>query len=279
LQASAASHFLRPSETRGAAGIGAKESPPRGGNSLSADSAPTKAGPNPTMNQDAPAVSDGTKEPQYNRCLELKNEIGLTSLGLMTNQVWNDDPRRLVFLLARYKFVSKMLSGRHYVGEVGCGDAFGSRIVLQEVDQVTVYDFDPLFIEDVRARRSARWPIDAHIHDIVLNTLPNKHDAIYSLDVIEHIRGEDEHAYLANLRGSLEDDGVLIIGTPSLESQDYASPPSKAGHINCKSGGQLKILLERYFKNVFLFSMNDEVVHTGFAPMAHYLFVVCSGKK
>ena len=25
--------------------------------------------------------------------------------------------------------------------------------------------------------------------------------------------------------------------------------------------------------------MNDEVVHTGFAPMAHYLFAVCCQKK
>jgi len=42
----------------------------------------------------------------------------------MTNQVWEDDPRRLTFLLARYKFVSKMLSGKKFVGELGCGDAF-----------------------------------------------------------------------------------------------------------------------------------------------------------
>jgi hypothetical protein len=25
--------------------------------------------------------------------------------------------------------------------------------------------------------------------------------------------------------------------------------------------------------------MNDEVVHTGFYPMAHYLIAVCCGKK
>jgi hypothetical protein len=25
--------------------------------------------------------------------------------------------------------------------------------------------------------------------------------------------------------------------------------------------------------------MNDEVVHTGFAPMAHYLFAVCTGRR
>lgn len=33
------------------------------------------------------------------------------------------------------------------------------------------------------------------------------------------------------------------------------------------------------FRDVFLFSMNDEVVHTGFTPMAHYLFAIGSGRK
>jgi Methyltransferase domain len=241
------------------------------------DRAVLSAGPPP-----ATVISDdgiGTREPQYNRCVDLKTQNGLTPLGLMTNQVWYDDPRRLGFLLARYKFVSKMLSGRRDVGEVGCGDAFGTRIVLQEVEKVTVYDFDPLFIEDVRERQTPRWPIESRVHDIVTDVLPYRHDAIYSLDVIEHITRLDEHAYLANLRGSLADDGVLIIGSPSLESQSYASPPSKAGHVNCKSGPELKALLEQYFSTVFLFSMNDEVVHTGFYPMAHYLIAIACHKK
>jgi hypothetical protein len=62
---------------------------------------------------------------------------------------------------------------------------------------------------------------------------------------------------------------------PSLESQIYASPQSKEGHINCKTGMSLKKTLEKHFKNVFLFSMNDEVIHTGYYPMAHYLLALC----
>ena len=116
-------------------------------------------------------------------------------------------------------------------------------------------------------------------HDVLEAPLPNQHDGIYSLDVIEHIPRSSEHLYLNNLRDSLTDSGVLIIGSPSLESQAYASPPSKEGHVNCKSGEELKALLLNYFENVFLFSMNDEVVHTGFTPMAHYLFAVCCQKK
>jgi len=233
----------------------------------------------PAERSSTAAAGDTTREPQYNRGLELRDAFGLTSLGLMTNQVYHDDPRRLAILLARYKFVAKMLSGKKIVAELGCGDAFGTRIVMQEVEKVVAYDFDPVFIQDIRARRDPRWPLETHVHDIILDILPGEYDGIYSLDVIEHISRADEHAYLANLRGSLTQDGVLIIGSPSLESQLHASPQSKEGHINCKSGAELKTLLEKYFSNVFLFSMNDEVVHTGFYPMAHYLFAICCGKK
>jgi 2-polyprenyl-3-methyl-5-hydroxy-6-metoxy-1,4-benzoquinol methylase len=231
------------------------------------------------MSEERSSGKAGTRERQYNRCLEIKDRQGLTTLGLMTNQVWEDDPRRLVFSLARYKFVAKMLSGKKNVGELGCGDAFGTRIVLQEVERVVAYDFDPVFVDDIAERHSEAWPIAARCHDILDGPLPEKHDAIYSLDVIEHIPAESEHRYLTNLRESLSEDGVLIIGTPSLESQAHASPPSKEGHVNCKTGNALKSLLRHYFEHVFLFSMNDEVVHTGFYPMAHYLLALCCQKK
>ena len=81
------------------------------------------------------------------------------------------------------------------------------------------------------------------------------------------------------IRDRLSDDGVVILGMPSIESQTYASPASKDGHVNCKTGKDLKSLLEKYFHNVFLFSMNDEIVHTGFEKMAHYLLVLCCGVK
>jgi hypothetical protein len=84
---------------------------------------------------------------------------------------------------------------------------------------------------------------------------------------------------MKNLIESLMPDGAAIIGIPSLESQRYASPQSKAGHINCKTGNSLKLFLEGHFYNVFVFSMNDETIHTGFYPMAHYLMALCTSPR
>lgn len=208
-----------------------------------------------------------------------KSEKGLVSLGALSSMTWRLDPRRMTFVMARYKFVSKMLSGKSSVLEVGCGDSFASRIVAQEVNRLTAIDIEPLFIKDAIERVDEDWPIDLRVHDMLSGPVAEEFDAAYSLDVLEHIPSESEEVFLQNICNSITADGVLIIGMPSLESQAYASPQSKAGHINCKSGKDLRSLLQQFFENVFLFSMNDEVVHTGYSKMAHYIFCLCCSPR
>lgn len=220
-----------------------------------------------------------TREPQYQRCVDLRDAKGLTRLGLTSNQDWHDDPRHFVFVLARYKFVAKMLSGKQRVLEVGCGDAFGTRIVLQEVGAICAIDFDPVFVKDVNERMEERWRFECRVHDVLSGPVDGSFDGAYALDVIEHIPKVDEWRFMSNIVRSLNDNGVLIIGTPSIQSQVYASQLSKEGHVNCKDHKELKELMLKYFHNVFTFSMNDEVVHTGFYPMAHYLFALCVGRR
>ena len=222
---------------------------------------------------------DHTKEQQYQIMLEYRNKRGLETLGLMTSQGWYDDPKRLTFTLSRYKFVAKMLSGADHVLEVGCADAFGTRIVVQEVGKLTAVDFDPLFVEDTNARMSDRWKFTCKTHDMLQGPLPGSFDGMYALDVLEHILPENEDRFLSNMAASLTEHGVMIIGMPSLESQVYASTMSKEGHVNCKTMPDLKKTMRTYFHNVFMFSMNDEVVHTGYHKMAHYLFALCCSKR
>jgi len=220
-----------------------------------------------------------TKKPRYQDPVILRNTKGLTRLGLITNQVWQDDPRRLLFVLARYKFVSKMLSGKQKVLEVGCGDAFGTRIVLQEVGTIVAIDSNPIFVEDVDKRMEDRWRFKCMTHDIIAKPMRGVFNAAYAIDVIEHIPEKKELRFMSHIVHSLDKKGILIIGTPSRQSQIYASTYSKREHINCKDHKELKKLMSRYFHNISIFSMNDEMVHTGFYPMAHYLFVMGVGKK
>ncbi len=222
---------------------------------------------------------DSTVEPQYDVTLELKERKGFARFGLMSNFTWEDDPRHLAFTFSRYKFVSKMLSGRSHVLEVGCGDAFFTRLVRQEVDRLTATDIDPVFVEDAAQTMSSRWDYEIKTHNMLTGPLEGPFDGAYSLDVLEHIEPEDERTFLSNVAASLTPHGVFLVGSPSLESQAYASAASKAGHVNCKDEPSLKKLMSEFFENVFMFSMNDEVVHTGYAPMAHYRFALGCTRK
>lgn len=220
-----------------------------------------------------------TKEDQYKVIIENLNKNGLSKLGMMASFGWQTDPLKLVISSSRYKFVSKIIAGKKNVLEVGCGDAFYSRIVKQNVQNLTVCDFDEIFIDDFNSRNEKNWKIKSLVHDMVKGKLKKKYDAIYSLDVLEHIKKSNEKKFLLNCLKSLKNNGVFICGMPSIESQKYASKASKEGHVNCKTADELKKLMNKYFENTFLFSMNDEIVHTGYYKMAHYLISVSTMKR
>lgn len=186
-------------------------------------------------------------------------------LGLMTSYRWAHEPAGVLFMLARYKWVSKMLSGYRHVVEVGCGDGFGARLVRPVVQTLVGIDIDAAMIYSACANQS-KFDIQFYCTDKVPVC-----DAIYSLDVIEHMSYDNSEKWVATLAAQAD---VVIIGTPSLESQPYASPLSRENHINCMTQDALRGLMKQYFKHVFLFSMNDECVGTGYAKMSHYNFAM-----
>jgi 2-polyprenyl-3-methyl-5-hydroxy-6-metoxy-1,4-benzoquinol methylase len=226
-------------------------------------------------------VSDETREQQYQAHVALRDEKGLTRLGMRANARWHADPRGLGIVLSRYKFVGKMLAGKARVLEVGCGDAWASRVVQQELGSAVLVGVEllPEWVEDARQGMESDWTFEIRQHDMLTGPVTGRFDAAYALDVLEHILPADEDVFIRNIVASLDAPGVLIFGLPSLESQPYASAGSKAGHVNCKTAPDLKALMQRYFHDVFIFSMNDEVVHTGFHKLAHYLFALCVGQR
>lgn len=201
------------------------------------------------------------------------------SLGLMSAETWQLDPKRLGFVLARYKFVAKMFAGFGSALEVGCADAFGTRVVRQAVPRLLAIDKDPRYVADVNARMDEQWPFYCREHDMLSGPIDGEFDGAYALDVLEHIETANERTFIDNMVRSLNAHGTLIIGMPSIYSQPYASPISRAGHVNCKTQEGLKVLLGDWFHRVFVFGMNDEVLHTGFGPMCNYLFAMGTDRK
>ena len=100
-----------------------------------------------------------------------------------------------------------------------------------------------------------------------------------SLDVIEHIPKENEENFMEVICRNLSKEGIAIIGTPNETMYPYASPWNKKAHINNYSQKRLYDLLDRNFNNVFIFGMNDEMLHTGFYPFVCYIMALACGIK
>jgi 2-polyprenyl-3-methyl-5-hydroxy-6-metoxy-1,4-benzoquinol methylase len=210
----------------------------------------------------------------------VKTALGEHSLRLgpyFANQALNS-PRHLLFSLSRYKFAAKLLPMNALVSvlELGCGEGLGTMMLAERGHKVLGVDFD----EDAVAHASetlSRPNVSFRQSDF-LGQKFGEFDAVVSLDVIEHIAEPHDARFLETVTSNLAGSGFCLIGTPNDTASQYASKCSQIGHVNLFTAEKLDALMRRHFQNVFLFGMNDEIVHTGFYPMAHYLLALGCGK-
>lgn len=191
---------------------------------------------------------------------------------------WNfrNDPKRLPFVLSRYKFASKMGKNAQSVIELGCGEGIGAPILGENRRYLGVDYDEPQIAAAKKIFKNERFQFESG--DFFDRTF-GEFDLVVSLDVIEHIYQKYEETYAKALAANATDEGVVIIGTPNETTTPYASKLSREAHVNMYSQERLRALFEKYFYNVLCFGMNDEVVHTGFSPMAQYLFCVACNKR
>ncbi|MEJ7692842.1 class I SAM-dependent methyltransferase [Daejeonella sp.] len=233
-------------------------------------------------------MSDLTKK-TWDEVMALSSGLNLT-LGPNTVDRYIYDPKRICFFLSRYKFAAKMLKNCRSIVDVGCGDGMGTLTfaVDTQAEHILGVDFDYRLIGHAsnvllpcieQSTPSFASKIKFIQHDVLKQPIPlpvqNGMEGLACLDVIEHIEEAREHDFLSRLSDCLVDYGVAVIGTPNDGARQHGSKHSELGHINNYDSARLHKSLEKHFNRVFMFSMNDEIVHTGFDKLAHYLIAVC----
>ncbi len=185
-----------------------------------------------------------------------------------------NSPRHVLFTLSRYKFAARMLPQDRAVRviEIGCSEGIGTLVLAEGGHTVTAVDSDAEAI--THAQKVISKPNLTFICRDFIGQKFGAFDAVVSLDVIEHIDRKDEAVFMQTINDNLTPEGMCIIGTPNDSASRYASKASQIGHINMFLAERLIELMRRHFIHVFMFGMNDEVVHTGFYPMCHYLLAV-----
>ncbi len=157
--------------------------------------------------------------------------------------------------------------------DIGCGQGLSSIFFSDYCKYVYGVDLLSDFLN--HDRKNIKF-IKKDIFNLKKNNFKHNIDLITLIDFIEHFN-KSQGSLILNKCSKLlkKKGGTLIVGTPSVYSSKYRSKRSKIQHIHEYDGMELKDLCSKYFNRTFLFSMNDELVHTGFYKLAWFNFVIC----
>jgi len=254
--------------------------------------------------QDAALASAGFAGTQGTPAL---SKAGLSAQSLQASRLWQDGDVQLASHLAHYRFAAALMGVRHDVAEYGCASPAGTRLVLQQSRRMLLLDPRPLVVGDVQRRFQDNVRLEARLHNILSMPSPRQVDSVYCIDFLQYISRDDEDNFVRNLRDSLSRDfDFVLIGSPSYGAGNSAglqyipgddTPQAIAAQLNqqdppCQSksalgeakvylrtGAELKALMQRFFQNVFMFSMVDDFAQPGIRPSAEHVFALGCGKK
>jgi hypothetical protein len=237
----------------------------------------------------------------------LQMPVGLPTQSLQASRLWQDDEARLASHLAHYRFIAAVIGVRHDVAEYGCASPTGTRLILRQSRKMTLFDPRPLVVGDLQWRFQDDWRFEARLHDIVSKPLSRQADSAYCVDFLQYISRDEEDIFVRNLRDSLSrESDFLLIGSPSYgaggppgtqhtlgaDAAHGMAAQSNRNNLSCqtrtargqaaiyrRTGAELKALTERFFHNVFMFSMVDDIAQPGIQPNAEHIFALSCGKK
>ena len=194
--------------------------------------------------------------------------------GALIEDLLSENPLMATIKLARYKFAARMLSKDDIVLDLGCGSGLSSHFFssfCQNVIGLDASDEHQQYWDKLQNNK-----LSFVYQDVFSMSIEQPVTAIINLDFIEHFTKEDGAKIIKNSMDILHrsNGGMFICGTPSRFSSSYRAEHNKAHHLHEYEPDELHSLCREYFPRCLQFSMNDEVVHTGFNKLAWYTFVI-----
>ena len=188
-------------------------------------------------------------------------------------------PRIMLRYMSYYKFAAKMIGCDKSILDIDCGEGMGTWLLAKECGHAEGIDSD----QEAIAQARINWNTDSvrfYHGDIYGDILNNSiYDAIVSFATIESILPKNISNFYSAIVNRLNNVGIVIVGKPNLDTDEFATAITHAKHSNLYSAESLETDLRQYFKHVFIFSAHNEVIHTGYYPRSHYLLAVACQKR
>jgi trans-aconitate 2-methyltransferase len=107
--------------------------------------------------------------------------------------------------------------------EIGCGVGTVTGLVAAYLrsGRITAVDISPTSIDEARRRLSRFKHVEFVVSDMSDFAAPEKFDAVFLPDVLEHIPVEQHLALFRTLRGVIKDSGFVLIHIPNPRYQDW----------------------------------------------------------
>ena len=176
------------------------------------------------------------------------------------DRLWKTTGHRLTFSdrICGRAVIQSLHGQGHFPGsgkstlELGCGTGWLSQKLLLH-GPVTAIDFSP---ETIAANARRAPAVDFRCGDITEDLgFRDEFDAVISVEVIEHIRHEDQSKLLNQAALALKSGGILVLTTPNRTVNEALGYQGFQPIEDWLSFDELSILLERQFEIVEMFSV------------------------
>lgn len=154
----------------------------------------------------------------------------------------------------RYAFARQGAAGKRVL-DIACGNGFGTVHLAEVAASVVGVDASASAVATARsafARPNVRYE---HVGKAPLPFGEGAFDLVVCLETLEHMRGEEQGAFLADLRRMLAPDGVLVLSTPDHASErryELATGAFNPWHLHTPLEEELSSLLSPFPNRMIL---------------------------
>ena len=172
----------------------------------------------------------------------------------------------------RYRAMRGLVQGRRVL-DLACGEGYGSAILAETAQQVLGVDIDADTVaaaqqryvaENLQYRRGSATEIPLPDHSV---------EVVISFETIEHINGEQQQQFLAEVRRVLVPEGLFVVSTP--DRKIYSDDRQYHNHFHVKEFYRQEFadFLTGYFSQVQFLQQGTVV------PAASRIGVITNGLK